>query len=343
MGSGTERVDPIHARRLTRGEHVVDRTPSWQGGRSEKEEGFETIGGWVGEIFFPPIGSFDSPEPVRTGTARHRTRSSRTAEDLGASGSHPRRFTDLPSRLAPLLASFLPSPVEDLLFLAFDSSALPVPRPTSVPRPLSFRFGCGSDRVPRIAVVATNVVLFVFVTCHIARETQHTDAFGRTRTMQTAMAPTRVAKTNGRIGRVGRIACRALPKPIEAVDGKKVQKVAQASFAAAAASMLVAASAMADVTVKLGDDSGSLVFEPANITVAKGEKVTFVNNKGFPHNVVYDEDAVPEGVDADKMSHEDYLNAPGETVSNVFDVPGVYEGYCEPHQGAGMVFKVTVN
>lgn len=161
--------------------------------------------------------------------------------------------------------------------------------------------------------------------------------------MQTAMAPTRVAKTNGRIAKVGRIACRAQPKQIEAVDGKKVQKVAQASFAAAAASMLVAASAMADVTVKLGDDSGSLVFEPANITVAKGEKVTFVNNKGFPHNVVYDEDAVPEGVDADKMSHEDYLNAPGETVSNVFDVPGVYEGYCEPHQGAGMVFKVTVN
>lgn len=110
MGSGTERVDPIHARRLTRGEHVVDRTPSWQGGRSEKEEGFETIGGWVGEIFFPPIGSFDSPEPVRTGTARHRTRSSRTAEDLRASGSHPRRFTDLPSRLAPLLASCLPFP-----------------------------------------------------------------------------------------------------------------------------------------------------------------------------------------------------------------------------------------
>lgn len=39
--------------------------------------------------------------------------------------------------------------------------------------------------------------------------------------------------------------------------------------------------------------AGALVFEPASITIAKGESVTFVNNAGFPHNVVFDEDAVP--------------------------------------------------
>jgi hypothetical protein len=33
-----------------------------------------------------------------------------------------------------------------------------------------------------------------------------------------------------------------------------------------------------------------------------------VNNKGFPHNVVFDEDAIPAGVSADALSHEDYLN-----------------------------------
>lgn len=35
------------------------------------------------------------------------------------------------------------------------------------------------------------------------------------------------------------------------------------------------------------------MFEPATVTIAKGESVTFVNNAGFPHNVVFDEDAVP--------------------------------------------------
>lgn len=38
---------------------------------------------------------------------------------------------------------------------------------------------------------------------------------------------------------------------------------------------------------------GALVFEPASVTIAKGEKVTFVNNAGFPHNIVFDEDEVP--------------------------------------------------
>lgn len=49
-----------------------------------------------------------------------------------------------------------------------------------------------------------------------------------------------------------------------------------------------------------------------------------------------------EGVNADKLSHEDYLNAPGETFSNKFDTAGEYSYYCEPHQGAGMAGKVIV-
>ena len=67
-----------------------------------------------------------------------------------------------------------------------------------------------------------------------------------------------------------------------------------------------------------------------------------VNNKGFPHNVVFDEDAIPAGVSADALSHEDYLNAAGDSVSTKFDVAGTYSYYCEPHQGAGMQGKVIV-
>merc|ERR1719281_1533468 len=94
-------------------------------------------------------------------------------------------------------------------------------------------------------------------------------------------------------------------------------------------------------TVKLGSDAGALVFVPDNLTVKSGETVEFVNNVGFPHNVVFDEDNIPDGVSAEALSHEDYLNAPGETVSTKFEKSGTYGYYCEPHRGAGMVGKVV--
>ncbi|EFJ52163.1 hypothetical protein VOLCADRAFT_79339 [Volvox carteri f. nagariensis] len=107
------------------------------------------------------------------------------------------------------------------------------------------------------------------------------------------------------------------------------------------ASLAVALSANA-ATVKLGADSGALAFEPATLTIKAGETVDFVNNAGFPHNVVFDEDAVPAGVNADAISRDDLLNAPGEKYSVKLDTPGEYGYYCEPHQGAGMVGKIIV-
>ena len=83
--------------------------------------------------------------------------------------------------------------------------------------------------------------------------------------------------------------------------------------------------------------------QPNKISVAKGETVEYVNNKAFPHNVVFDEDNVPAGVNADALSHEDYLNGPGEKVTNKFDVAGTYGYYCEPHQGAGMAGTIVVS
>ncbi|KAI3922559.1 hypothetical protein MKX01_006248 [Papaver californicum] len=116
------------------------------------------------------------------------------------------------------------------------------------------------------------------------------------------------------------------------------------AVAATAASALLASNAMA-VDVLLGSDDGGLAFVPNNFTVTAGEKITFKNNAGFPHNIVFDEDEIPAGVDASKisMSDEDLLNAPGETYSVTLSEKGTYSFYCAPHQGAGMVGKVTVS
>jgi len=120
------------------------------------------------------------------------------------------------------------------------------------------------------------------------------------------------------------------------------KKAASAAVAVAASAMLLGGSAMAQ-DVLLGANGGVLVFEPSEFSVKAGDTITFKNNAGFPHNVVFDEDAVPSGVDVSKISQEEYLNAPGETFSVTLTVPGTYGFYCEPHAGAGMVGKVTVN
>ena len=50
--------------------------------------------------------------------------------------------------------------------------------------------------------------------------------------------------------------------------------------------------------VKLGAAGGALVFEPSEVTIKSGETVTWTNNIGFPHNVVFDEDNIPVSASA---------------------------------------------
>ena len=117
-----------------------------------------------------------------------------------------------------------------------------------------------------------------------------------------------------------------------------------AAAIATATSALLAGNAMA-IEVLLGADGGELVFAPNNFTVSSGEKIVFKNYAGFPHNVVFDEDEIPSGVDATKISmpEEELLNGPGETYAVTLTEKGTYSFYCSPHQGADMIGKVTVN
>ena len=96
----------------------------------------------------------------------------------------------------------------------------------------------------------------------------------------------------------------------------------------------VASTQAATVQVKLGTDDGMLAFEPSSITIQSGDTIKFVNNKLAPHNAVFD--------GHEELSHADLAFAPGESWEETFSTAGSYDFYCEPHRGAGMVGKVTV-
>merc|ERR1719384_1872671 len=88
--------------------------------------------------------------------------------------------------------------------------------------------------------------------------------------------------------------------------------------------------------VKMGSDSGLLAFVPQKTTICKGDTVKWVMNKAGPHNVVFDEDNIPSGVDQEAISMSEQIGEEGETFVMKFETAGKYEYYCEPHRGAGM-------
>ncbi|KAJ7957925.1 Plastocyanin [Quillaja saponaria] len=151
-------------------------------------------------------------------------------------------------------------------------------------------------------------------------------------------------KPTGTAAAKGSATAKVTATPMPRLSVKASLKNVGVAVVATAASALLTSNAMA-VEVLLGSDDGGLAFIPSNFSVSAGEKIVFKNNAGFPHNVVFDEDEIPSGVDASKisMSDEDLLNAPGETYSVTLTEKGDYSYYCAPHQGAGMVGKITVN
>ena len=86
--------------------------------------------------------------------------------------------------------------------------------------------------------------------------------------------------------------------------------------------------------IQMGAD-GMLVFEPCELTVDVGEKVTFINNELPPHNVMF--------ADNPELSHGDLAFSPGESFDVTFNVAGDYSFQCDPHAGAGMKGVIHVN
>jgi plastocyanin len=112
--------------------------------------------------------------------------------------------------------------------------------------------------------------------------------------------------------------------------------LAIASFVFIVGSFFMSASpASADtVTVKMGSDGGQLVFDPKVVTIKVGDTVKWVNNKAFPHNVVFDGHA--------ELSHKKLAQKPKAELESTFGEAGEFSYYCSPHRGAGMLGKVIV-
>ncbi|HEY9894629.1 MAG TPA: plastocyanin [Candidatus Sericytochromatia bacterium] len=111
--------------------------------------------------------------------------------------------------------------------------------------------------------------------------------------------------------------------------------------------MSVAPASAEAYTVKMGADNGLLVFQPANLTVKPGDTVNWVVNKVPPHNVIFDDKAIP-GKDKDlakSLSHPQLEMAPGKGYELTIPkdlAAGEYSYFCAPHRGAGMIGKLTV-
>lgn len=109
----------------------------------------------------------------------------------------------------------------------------------------------------------------------------------------------------------------------------------------------VAAPGAAEVTVQMTDQ---LRFSPADLTIALGQTVTWINASAMPHTATDDPAQnpvpsahpefvqLPDGADA----WDSGLLQPGESYSHTFDVAGTYHYFCLPHALSGMLGTITV-
>ena len=94
--------------------------------------------------------------------------------------------------------------------------------------------------------------------------------------------------------------------------------------------------------IKMGSDSGQLIFSPHKATICSGDTVRWTNNHGLNDNIRFDEDAIPWGVPQEAISMDGVLNERGDTFSVKLTTPGTYEYYSEPFRGAGMAGVIVV-
>lgn len=101
----------------------------------------------------------------------------------------------------------------------------------------------------------------------------------------------------------------------------------------------------------VGDDKGYR-FEPATLTVAPGDGISFVMVSGGPHNVAFDAATIPEAVKAQLQANmpnsADFsspmmMNANETWTVSMGNIPaGTYGIICTPHLAMGMKMELII-
>ena len=107
------------------------------------------------------------------------------------------------------------------------------------------------------------------------------------------------------------------------------------------------------VEVKMLGDAKGYRYEPATVTIQRGDKVRFTLVSGPPHNVVFWADSIPKGAAAplakgmpntiDKLTSPYYVKTGDVYVVSFDGAPvGAYKYYCTPHLALGMKGTIIV-
>ena len=105
--------------------------------------------------------------------------------------------------------------------------------------------------------------------------------------------------------------------------------------------------------VKMVGDGATYRFEPASLTIKRGDAVKWTVVSGPPHNVSFWPDSVPSGASTQLGANmpntsapltSQLFNTPGESYTVSFaGVPaGTYKYFCTPHLALGMKATLTV-
>jgi plastocyanin len=106
-------------------------------------------------------------------------------------------------------------------------------------------------------------------------------------------------------------------------------------------------------TVRMVGDAQGYRFDPANITIKRGDAVKWLMVSGGPHNVAFDANGIPAGAQAQlsanmqnqqgPLSSPMMMNANEEYTVSFAGVPaGAYNYVCTPHLAMNMKGVVTV-
>lgn len=105
--------------------------------------------------------------------------------------------------------------------------------------------------------------------------------------------------------------------------------------------------AESDETVEVGmitDNQGSY-FDPKGLLIEPGTSVRFVNKSGSHGSTAYhpDNDDHPLRIPEEATPWDSgVFTEPDKTYEVTFDIEGVYDYYCQPHESLGMVGRIIV-